>query len=110
MARRFSLTLDCADPDALTPFWAEALGYQLEPPPEGFANWLTYFRSIGVPEKELQGATEVYLIDPEGVGPSIFFQQVPEDKVVKNRVHLDIHMGGEREVPMATLCLPRKAS
>jgi hypothetical protein len=31
------------------------------------------------------------VIDPDGVGPRLFFQQVPEGKVVKNRVHLDIN-------------------
>jgi tartrate dehydratase beta subunit/fumarate hydratase class I family protein len=32
-------------------------------------------------------------VDPEGVGPRLFFQKVPEDKVVKNRVHLDVRVG-----------------
>lgn len=31
--------------------------------------------------------------DPEGVGPRLFFQRVPEGKVVKNRLHLDIRAG-----------------
>jgi hypothetical protein len=35
--------------------------------------------------------------DPEGVGPRVFFQKVPEPKTVKNRVHIDIHVGGEAE-------------
>ena len=33
------------------------------------------------------------IVDPDGVGPRLFFQQVPEGKVVKNRVHLDINAG-----------------
>ena len=102
MATRFSLTFDCSDPDRLTSFWAGALGYQLKDPPEGFDDWEKYFRSIGVPEEELQGATAVYLVDPEGVGPQIFFQEVPEGKVVKNRIHLDLHVGGGRGVPLHT--------
>ncbi len=102
MATRFSLTIDCSDPDRLTSFWADALGYKLKDPPAGFDDWLTYFRSIGVPEEELQGATAVYLVDPEGVGPQIFFQEVPEPKVVKNRVHLDLDVGGGRDVPLPT--------
>ncbi len=32
--------------------------------------------------------------DPDGVGPRIYFQQVPEGKTVKNRVHLDLNIGG----------------
>ena len=31
--------------------------------------------------------------DPAGVGPRLFFQRVPEGKVVKNRVHLDVRVG-----------------
>lgn len=78
MAVKFSLTVDCTDPGVMMRFWAEALGYQPMDPPQGFADWLTYFRHIGVPEEELRGATSVYLVDPEGAGPTIFFQEVPE--------------------------------
>jgi catechol 2,3-dioxygenase-like lactoylglutathione lyase family enzyme len=97
VAVRFSVTIDCADPDRLTRFWATALGYELKKPPPGFDTWLAYFRDLGVPEDELRGATDVYLVDPAGVGPTIFFQEVPEPKTVKNRVHLDLNVsGGQR--------------
>ena len=72
---RFSLTIDCADPDRLARFWAIALGYKPKDPPAGFVDWRAYFRSIEVPEEELQGATDVYLVDPDSVLPQIFFQQ-----------------------------------
>jgi catechol 2,3-dioxygenase-like lactoylglutathione lyase family enzyme len=95
------VTFDCADPDRLTRFWADALGYKLMDPPAGFGDWLTYWRSIGIREEELNGATAVHLVDPDGVGPRIFFHEVPEAKVVKNRIHLDLDVsGGGREVPM----------
>ena len=32
-------------------------------------------------------------VDPTGAGPRLFFQRVPEGKVVKNRVHLDVRVG-----------------
>ena len=32
-------------------------------------------------------------VDPSGVGPRLYFQRVPEGKVVKNRVHLDVRVG-----------------
>ncbi len=32
-------------------------------------------------------------MDPSGVGPRLFFQRVPEGKVVKNRLHLDVRVG-----------------
>ena len=36
------------------------------------------------------------MVDPDGSGPRIYFQQVPEGKRVKNRVHLDLNVGGPR--------------
>src|SRR5207253_6919719 len=53
MAARFQLVIDCADPEPLARFWAAALGYELEPPPDGFASWDAYWRDLGVPEDEL---------------------------------------------------------
>jgi hypothetical protein len=101
MAVRYQLAIDCADPDLLARFWAAALGYEFEPPPAGFAAWDEYWRDVGVPEAEL-GIGEDRIIDPEGGGPRIWFQVVPESKTVKNRLHLDIHVGGGRAVPIAT--------
>ena len=99
MPARFSLTVDCADPDRLARFWAAALGYELEPPPAGFPTWDDYYRDLGVPEEDLGvGADRIF--DPQGHGPSIWFQVVPETKAVKNRLHLDIHASGGRTVPI----------
>jgi hypothetical protein len=50
---RFQLVIDCADPDRLARFWAAALGYELAPPPAGFATWNDFYREIGVPEEDL---------------------------------------------------------
>ncbi|HEV7656898.1 MAG TPA: VOC family protein [Mycobacteriales bacterium] len=35
------------------------------------------------------------IVDPAGVGPTVFFQPVPERKTGKNRLHLDVRGGGE---------------
>jgi hypothetical protein len=102
MATRVQVTVDCADPDRLVRFWATALGYHPEPPPPGFAGWREYWRDIGVPEDELDGAGCDSVVDPDGVGPRIWFQQVPEPKVVKNRLHLDLDASGGRHVPLET--------
>jgi hypothetical protein len=101
MALSYQLVIDCRDPDRLARFWAAALGYRLAPPPEGFASWDDYFRDMGVPEEEL-GLGADRIDDPEGHGPAIWFQVVPEIKTIKNRLHLDIHAGGGRSVPMET--------
>jgi hypothetical protein len=101
MTVRFQLVIDCADPDLLARFWAAALGYELEPPPTGFASWDDYWRDVGVPEADL-GIGADCIIDPDGGGPRIWFQVVPERKTVKNRLHLDVHVSGGRAVPIQT--------
>ncbi|WP_245836199.1 VOC family protein [Paramicrobacterium agarici] len=93
------MVIDCSDPELLARFWAEALHYQLEPPPEGFDDWNEYWRSVGVSEDEL-GVGFDSIIDPEGDGPRIWFQIVPEKKSLKNRLHLDVNASGGRKVPM----------
>jgi hypothetical protein len=101
MAVRFQLVIDCTDPELLAHFWAAALGYELEPPPAGFATWDDYWRDVGVPEADL-GIGEDCIIDPAGGGPRIWFQVVPESKTIKNRLHLDVHVSGGRAVPIET--------
>ena len=64
-------------------------GYVVPPPPKGFATWEDFDRSLPT---ERQG-TAFACVDPSGVGPRLFFQRVPEGKVVKNRVHLDVRVG-----------------
>ncbi len=101
MAVRFQLVIDCADNETMARFWAAALHYQLEPPPTGFATWDDYWRDVGVGEEDL-GIGEDSISDPDGQGPRIWFQRVPEQKTIKNRIHLDIHASGGRAVPMET--------
>jgi hypothetical protein len=101
MAASFQLVIDCADPERLARFWAAALGYELEPPPDGFADWDAYWRDVGVPEEELGGGPD-RIVDPDRRGPRIWFQVVPDRKSVKNRLHLDIGVGGDRTVPIET--------
>jgi len=107
MPARFQLVIDCTDPELLARFWADALGYVLEPPPDGFATWDDFWRDIGLPESEL-GSGADSIVDPSGHGPRIWFHVMPDAKVVKNRLHLDIHVSGgratgqNRSVPLAT--------
>src|SRR5437870_13908282 len=93
MGVRFQLVIDCAEPEPLARFWAAALGYVLEPPPAGFASWDDWRRDIGLPDSELGVGTDS-IVDPDGHGPRIWFHVVPDAKVVKNRLHLDIHASG----------------
>ncbi|WP_432081606.1 VOC family protein [Streptomyces sp. WAC 04229] len=86
--KQFQVTFDCAEPARLAAFWCEVLGYVVPPVPEGFATWEEYHHSLP-PEEELYFACA----DPSGAGPRLLFQRVPEGKVVKNRVHLDVRAG-----------------
>ena len=97
MAISFQVTFDCADPDALSRFWGALLGYTEQQPPEGHASWEDWLRAMGIPEDEWNSAGAV--VDPDGVGPRLYFQRVPEGKVAKNRLHLDVNVGGGPGVP-----------
>ncbi|GLW64762.1 hypothetical protein Arub01_30060 [Actinomadura rubrobrunea] len=103
MARDVQITIDCADPAKLAAFWAEALGYRLQDPPAGFDSWDQALEAMGVPLERRNDASA--LVDPEGRGPRLFFQRVPEGKQVKNRVHLDVRAapGLQGEARMAAL-------
>ena len=68
MKFRVDLVLDCEDARALAPFWSEALRYREHTSWEG----------------------GLALVPEEGEGPPLVLQEVPESKVAKNRMHLDI--------------------
>jgi hypothetical protein len=95
MATSFQVVFDCADPDAQAAFWAAALGYIVQPPPEGYESWEAFAEAHGM--AEIIGKASA-VVDPDGKGPSIFFQKVPEPKVAKNRVHLDLNVSDRRKV------------
>ena len=67
---RLTVVVDCADPTTLAGFWEAALGYRRVDAPVGYAAL--------VPQRD----------EP---GPVVLLQRVPEPKVGKNRVHLDLH-------------------
>jgi predicted enzyme related to lactoylglutathione lyase len=69
--RIIAVTFDCHDAEALAAFWGQALGS------DEFERW-DDAHGLGYVELRLDGATP------------LLFQPVAEDKVVKNRVHLDI--------------------
>jgi hypothetical protein len=88
MARSFQITFDARDPAALADFWAAALGYVLQPPPEGFDSWEAFAEATGIPPQARDQLAAA--VDPDGAGPRILVQKVPEAKVAKNRCHLDV--------------------
>ncbi|RZS34432.1 hypothetical protein EV193_109223 [Herbihabitans rhizosphaerae] len=115
MSRHIQVTFDAHDPAVLSSFWRDVLGYVHPGPPgvdlpEGadpLAAWDDFLARIGVPKE--QRNTRSAIEDPDGDGPRIFFQQVPEDKIAKNRVHLDVRaapglQGDERMAVLEAEC------
>jgi len=98
MENPIQLTFDCHDPAAKATFWAAAMHYVVEPPPDGFASWEEWFEARSIPEDHWNDASSA--VDPRGAGPRFFFQRVPEGKAAKNRVHLDLNVSGGHGVPV----------
>jgi hypothetical protein len=74
--KQFQVTFDCAEPERVARFWCEVLEYVVPPPPDGFATWDDFDRTLP-PERQ---GSRFACIDPTGVGPRLFFQRVPEGK------------------------------
>jgi hypothetical protein len=111
MSRQFQVTFDAHDPQALSTFWRDVLGYVHPGPPgvdvpagaDPLAAWDEFLDRVGVPPEQRNSRSA--LEDPDGSGPRLFFQQVPEGKSAKNRVHLDVRAapGLQGEERMAAL-------
>jgi hypothetical protein len=102
MAYDFQVAIDCADPHALAEWWADALGWVVEPSDETFIRdmidqGLASEADTRYYKGQLVWRSGAAIRHPDGPerGPRkrILFQQVPERKTVKNRVHLDIWVG-----------------
>jgi catechol 2,3-dioxygenase-like lactoylglutathione lyase family enzyme len=115
MSWHIQVTFDTHDPRALSVFWRDVLGYVIPGPPgvdlpdgaDPLAAWDDFLARIGVPED--QRNTRSAIEAPDGDGPRLFFQQVPEDKIAKNRVHLDVRaapvlQGDERMSALEAEC------
>jgi hypothetical protein len=86
----WQLTIDANDPVLLARFWAQALGCQPEPPAQPETTWHAHYRArLGE-----DPAFDDRLFDPDGLRPPIWFQEVPETKAGKNRLHLDLYPTG----------------
>jgi hypothetical protein len=69
-----TLTIDSKDPDTLADWWAKALDFEVT------------YRS---PQEETEDR-EVAIEARGGGGTELLFVQVPDEKTVKNRYHLDL--------------------
>jgi hypothetical protein len=87
--KQVQVTFDCAHPRIVADFWKAVLGYVDPPVPSGFDSWDAFDASLLAEHQGSSWACQ----DPEGVGPRLFFQRVPEPKAGKNRLHLDVRVG-----------------
>ena len=86
MSRLKDICIDCADPWSLAHWWADVLGYRVRPHTE---HDLADLRTQGISRPEDDPSIAVDPIDAPG--PTFWFNQVPEGKVAKNRVHVDVY-------------------
>ena len=98
MAIKLQVVFDAADPPKLAAFWGEAIGYVEEDPPDGFDSWEAWAVANDLPREDWDRYDS--RVDPDGAGPRLFFQRVPEPKTAKNRVHLDLDVSGGRGTPI----------
>jgi hypothetical protein len=87
----WQLTVDCADPERLASFWAAALEWTQVPPQQPSTTWNRHYHHR-LDEGETFFPDRVF--DPEGLRPPLWFQEVPEGKAGKNRLHLDLYPTG----------------
>jgi hypothetical protein len=76
-----SVIVDCRDPRRQAEWWAQVLAYQVSQ----------------------RNPDEFQVSDPAGAGGSLYFMKVPEPKVGKNRLHLDLVTPGSMETEVARL-------
>ncbi len=108
MALHWKLVIDTSDAPTLADFWAAALGYEVEDQSVLIDRLLAAgqlddsvvtehrgrrtfrgFAAIRHPDDPFDRDTGV------GQGRRVLFQDVPEPKTVKNRLHIDVHAGAE---------------
>ncbi len=110
MATAYKLVFAAADPHAQARFWAEALGYVVEDNSRLIKSLLDQRVVTDADVVEVDGvpawSTAAAIRDPDapvdefsgtGRGGRVLFQMVPEPKTAKNRVHLDLHVGDQRD-------------
>jgi len=102
MAYEFQVTVDCADPHMLADWWAETLGWQVQPQDEAFIRQMISAGHAADSDTKLHNGALVWkegaaICHPDGTqrAPRMLFQLVPEAKAVKNRLHLDVRIGAD---------------
>jgi hypothetical protein len=109
MAHDVQIAVDCARPHELADWWAETLGWEVEPQDEAFIQRMVAEGHASEEQTVRHRGALVWksataLRSPDPGRPRMLFQAVPEAKTVKNRLHLDVHVGADqREAEVARL-------
>ncbi len=109
MALDFQVAVDCTSPHELADWWAETLGWQVEPQDEAFIRRMVDAGHAQESDTTRHRGALVWkdgaaITSPEPGRPRVLFQTAPERKTVKNRLHLDVRVPeGQRDVAVALL-------
>lgn len=103
MPYSFQVVIDSEDPHVLADWWAETLGWHVEPQDEGFIRSMVEQGQASEDDTRQYRGALVWRVgaairpvpDAAPEDPRILFQAVPEAKTVKNRVHLDLRLGDD---------------
>ena len=105
------IAIDCRDPHVLADWWAETLGWEVEPQDEAFIRSMVEQGQASDEDTtthrgQLVWRTGAALTPPAELpgAPRMYFQGVTEAKAGKNRVHLDVRLSvGDVEATRAAL-------
>jgi hypothetical protein len=109
MAYDIQVVVDCARPHDLADWWAATLGWVVEPQDEAFIRSMVEAGHATQEDTTTHRGALVWrlgaaLVSPDPGRPRILFQEVPEAKAGKNRLHLDVRVGPDvREAEAARL-------
>ena len=100
VALSVQVVIDCVQPHPLADWWAETLGWNVEPQDESFIRSMIDKGFASEADTIMHNGSMVWAsataVRPEGEAgsgqPRILFQQVPEAKTAKNRIHLDLSL------------------
>jgi hypothetical protein len=101
MATELQVTIDATEPHVLADWWAEALGWEVEPQDADFIRRLVDEGHASEDDTTTHRGALVWRVgaalrSPDPGRPRVLFQRSTEAKTGKNRVHLDLHVGADR--------------
>jgi hypothetical protein len=119
MAYEFQVAIDCERPHELADWWAETLGWVVEPQDEAFIKRMIAEGHATDDDTITHRGALVWSsgasirfpgeVGSRGPHPRVLFQVVPESKSVKNRLHFDVDVGAENVEPAVKALTERGA-